>query len=400
MPRSAEIAEDRGRRLQRAIPHARDCAAASRRERTGRRRSSPSRCACSSTRGAISGAQPNLRDSGHSAPAPSQSMRQNTLEPGAARAIFSTSASQSTANRRTPSSIGARDVALLLDRVAIADAVARSAPAASTCSISTTEAVSKQEPRRASRLEHARIRDWPSPRRTRAYPARPWRKTCNCHARHRGRRTRHGPSSRRLRRNSRIRSVIAASLRRARCAAPKRTSFGVNGDADCRPRFGDATGRVDPPSATGTFPRGRCLADHARSDAAPLDNRTVDMANCAVQSVHGHRLEWDEIPLRTPGKKDKPLRYASFGGRQRRKSPVRRCFKSRPPFGGVRRFASGCRSFFRRLTGLLSGSPPTDTRPQARAKLGKQRNMRFRPALQVIFSKKCGGGAGDWLNLT
>ncbi|MGO9772302.1 MAG: hypothetical protein ACLPSW_22675, partial [Roseiarcus sp.] len=32
-------------------------------------------------------------------------------------------------------------------------------------------------------------------------------------------------------------------------------------------------------------------------------------------------------------------------GRQRRKSPVRRCFKSRPPFGGVRRFASGCRSF-------------------------------------------------------
>ena len=27
--------------------------------------------------------------------------------------------------------------------------------------------------------------------------------------------------------------------------------------------------------------------------------------------------------------------------------------------------------FYRRLTGLLSGSPPTDTRPQARAKMGK-----------------------------
>ena len=50
-------------------------------------------------------------------------------------------------------------------------------------------------------------------------------------------------------------------------------------------------------------------------------------------------------PFRTPGKKDKPLRYAGFGGRQRRKSPVRRCFKSRPPFGGVRRFASGCRFY-------------------------------------------------------
>ncbi len=49
------------------------------------------------------------------------------------------------------------------------------------------------------------------------------------------------------------------------------------------------------------------------------------------------------------------------------KSPVRRCFKSRPPFGGVRRFASGCRFFRRWLTGLLSRSPPTDTRPQARA---------------------------------
>jgi hypothetical protein len=54
-------------------------------------------------------------------------------------------------------------------------------------------------------------------------------------------------------------------------------------------------------------------------------------------------------------------------GRQRRKSPVRRCFKSRPPFGGVRRFASGCRFVKGRLTGLLSRSPPTDTRPQARA---------------------------------
>ena len=39
-----------------------------------------------------SGAQPNLRDSGHSAPAPFDRMRQNTFEPGATRAIFSTSA--------------------------------------------------------------------------------------------------------------------------------------------------------------------------------------------------------------------------------------------------------------------------------------------------------------------
>ena len=43
------------------------------------------------------GSQPNLRDSGHSAPTQSERMRQNTRLPGAARAIFSTSAWQSTA---------------------------------------------------------------------------------------------------------------------------------------------------------------------------------------------------------------------------------------------------------------------------------------------------------------
>ena len=43
------------------------------------------------------GSQPNLRDSGQSAPDPSQWMRQMTRAPGAARAIFSVSASQSTA---------------------------------------------------------------------------------------------------------------------------------------------------------------------------------------------------------------------------------------------------------------------------------------------------------------
>src|SRR5947209_1069830 len=80
----------------------------------------------------------------------------------------------------------------------------------------------------------------------------------------------------------------------------------------------------------------------------------------------GHRLEGNN-PFRTPGKKDKPLRLSALEADRDQKSPVRRCFKSRPPFGGVRRFASGCRSFEGWLTGLLSRSPPTDTRPQARA---------------------------------
>lgn len=78
-----------------------------------------------------------------------------------------------------------------------------------------------------------------------------------------------------------------------------------------------------------------------RSDAAPSDMQ-LQTANRRLLR-HGLRLEWGLVPFRTPGKKDKPLRYARYGIWQRRKSPVRRCFKSRPPFGGVRRFASGCR---------------------------------------------------------
>ena len=63
----------------------------------------PLRCASSIRSVAYSGSQPNLRDSGHSDPEPSQWMRQITRAPGAARATFSISASQSTANSVTPS---------------------------------------------------------------------------------------------------------------------------------------------------------------------------------------------------------------------------------------------------------------------------------------------------------
>jgi hypothetical protein len=53
--------------------------------------------------------------------------------------------------------------------------------------------------------------------------------------------------------------------------------------------------------------------------------------------------------------------------RQRRKSPVRRCFKPRPPLERGAPVRLRLPVFHGRLTGLLSRSPPTDTRPQARA---------------------------------
>src|SRR5262245_49547147 len=88
-----------------------------------------------------------------------------------------------------------------------------------------------------------------------------------------------------------------------------------------------------------------------------------------------------EIPVRTAGKDEQAssVTRAGVGSRQRPRKPDRRCFKPRPllraEYAG---FASGCRSDFferlallsRRLAGLVSGYLPTDTRPQARAKLG------------------------------
>src|ERR1700719_4066524 len=106
------------------------------------------------------------------------------------------------------------------------------------------------------------------------------------------------------------------------------------------------------------------------------------------------------------------------------KSPIRRCFKSRPPLrtrcaGSPPAASHGCKErrdlqrpllrerldvqvlenlipedlvpdhlsdprFFIpwRLSGLLSGYLPTDTRPQARAKLGKNANRAFATAAQ------------------
>lgn len=91
------------------------------------------------------------------------------------------------------------------------------------------------------------------------------------------------------------------------------------------------------------------------------------------------------VPDRTPGNDGQAssvIHTSLWKAGRDQKSPFRRCFKSRP----LRRaewagFASGCRlvknAGNNRLrmsggqTGLLSGIPPTGTRPQARAKLGK-----------------------------
>src|SRR6202035_205040 len=106
---------------------------------------------------------------------------------------------------------------------------------------------------------------------------------------------------------------------------------------------------------------------------------------------------------------NKPLRCRPLEGRRDQKSPLRRCFRPRPPLRTrCAGFASGCRSMFSelrpwtsgqsdlgswrsrsgRLSGLLSGCPPTDTRPQARAKLGEGAISLYCDPLQELSASK------------
>src|SRR5262249_2719581 len=104
-----------------------------------------------------------------------------------------------------------------------------------------------------------------------------------------------------------------------------------------------------------------------------------------------------EIPVRTAGKDEQASSVTRAGGgnRQRPRKPDRRCFKPRPLLRAeCAGFASGCQSDFleslallsRRLAGLLSGYLPTDTRPQARAKLGTTEISNFGDTCKRISS--------------
>src|SRR3978361_330165 len=138
--------------------------------------------------------------------------------------------------------------------------------------------------------------------------------------------------------------------------------------------------------------------------------------NCAA-------VDWlGMIPPAHPGHEMKGLfgiRAGWWKAGRDQKSPIRRCFKSRPPLrtrcaGSPPAASHGCKEvkspstaslerdagrfkfctrlketlgFFIpwRLSGLLSGYLPTDTRPQARAKLGKSANRAFESASQHFF---------------
>src|SRR5579872_7152918 len=70
-------------------------------------------------------------------------------------------------------------------------------------------------------------------------------------------------------------------------------------------------------------------------------------------------IDWKgKFPSARPARETSLFGKSTFGGANRdQKSPVRRCFKSRPSFGEVRRFASGCRSFLKAVNRPLVRIP-------------------------------------------
>ena len=153
-----------------------------------------------------------------------------------------------------------------------------------------------------------------------------------------------------------------------------------------------------PPGVIGMSERpiGRALETRIRSNAP---------SNPTMLPSFG----WGD-PVRTLGNEKQASSVRTFGGSARPKKPVRRCFKLRPPwsagFAGLtlrlpvvvgarqstarrgihlKRRPEGSTPVDHRslgswrLSGLLSGCPPTGTRPQARAKLGKREIGSFGP---------------------
>ena len=145
---------------------------------------------------------------------------------------------------------------------------------------------------------------------------------------------------------------------------------------------------VDPPSATVCSP-----LDGLRSRAA--SRRPVRC--CAVGYVAERTslaailgsvaIDWKGmIPSARPARETSLFGKSTFGGADRdQKSPVRRCFKSRPSFGEVRRFASGCRSFLRAVNRPLVRIPADRHTTTGTCDLGKKDIVRIAEIYKRFF---------------
>ncbi len=204
-----EVAEDRRRRLQRPVPHARVALLRADMEREAVGDEAERMGALEHARRHLRRAAELARQRPFRARAVAQDPAEHLRAGRGARDLFdlglAIDGEEADAER-----VGARDVLLLLDRVAEADAVGRRAGGQTPArSRSARRCRSTSRGRRADRESPAP--DSPSRRRRRACRAARWRSRDNSRARRRDRRRGAGPSSRLRARKSLMRSVIAAS---------------------------------------------------------------------------------------------------------------------------------------------------------------------------------------------
>src|SRR5580698_11233188 len=96
-----------------------------------------------------------------------------------------------------------------------------------------------------------------------------------------------------------------------------------------------------------------------------------------------------EDPFRTAGKMDKPLRCWLLDSQRDQKSPLRRCFKPRPPLSaGCAGFASGCRS----RSEALNFEPQATVRPLVRMPTDRHTatgTCEFGRAVNIVLESHC-----------
>ena len=189
--------------------------------------------------------------------------------------------------------MGARDVSLLLDRIAEADAVrAWRRPRAPSRSRRPRRCRSRSRAKRAATAPPAP--GSPSRRRTRACRAAPWRRSGSCRARRRGRR----------RGMARRRRCGAGSRG---CARSWRSPHKANGRQAVRIAMQAKRSRATPGVAV-------------RRRALPCDGDTDERAGSKPDDA---ALDWSgEIPFRTAGKDGQASSVPTFGGPARPKKPA------------------------------------------------------------------------------
>lgn len=135
---------------------------------------------------------------------------------------------------------------------------------------------------------------------------------------------------------------------------------------------------------------------HARSWEPP--NRLVaePVRCCAVANITraearaGHdrpSFGWDWVPTARPARKTSLFMTLTFGGPTETKKPGPSLLQVAIPLGRGSPVSLRLPVFNWCSSGLLSGITPTDTRPQARAKVGEGRDTLFTPRCKCFFVK-------------